>query len=67
MNLLLRDPGYTERLASFLTSLGQQPVVAGPNRLELGGSDDEAARLELEIYLRVWHILHPEAEVELAA
>jgi hypothetical protein len=67
MNLTLRDPSYTDRLASFLTSLGQHPVVAAPDRLELGGSGDETARLELEIYLRVWHVLHPNAEVELAA
>jgi len=67
MNLLLRDPSYTERLASFLTSLGQHPVVTAPDRLELGGSGDETDRLELEMYLRVWHILHPDAEVELAA
>ena len=66
MNLTLRDPSYTDRLASFLTSLGQHPVVAAPDRLELSGSSDETERLELEIYLRVWHVLHPNAEVELA-
>lgn len=66
MDLLLRDPAYTDRLASFLTSLGQQPVVAAPDRVELAVGGDEASRLEVEIYLRVWHVLHPEAEVEFA-
>lgn len=65
MNLLLHDPSYTDRLASFLTSLGQHPVVTAPDRVELLGTD-EAARLEVEIYLRVWRVLHPEAEVNLA-
>lgn len=66
MNLLLLDPAYTDQLASFLTSLGQRPVVAGPDRVRLAGGLDESSRLEIEIYLRVWRILHPEAEVRLA-
>jgi hypothetical protein len=66
MHLLLRDPGYTDRLAEFLASVGQPAVVSGPDRVELG-SGDEDARIELEIYLRVWNVLHPDADVELAA
>ena len=66
MQLLLRDPAYTERLASFLSSLGQQPVVRGPDQLEVGGQESEETRLELELYLRVWRVLHPEAEVDVA-
>jgi hypothetical protein len=46
-------------------SLGQNPVVAGPARVDLGNGD-EAARVELEIYLRVWRVLHPDVEVDLA-
>lgn len=65
MNLLLLDPAYTDQLASFLTSLGQSPVVAGPDRVRLAAGLDESSRLEIEIYLRVWRILHPEAEVRL--
>ncbi|HZD86598.1 MAG TPA: hypothetical protein VE088_01170 [Gaiellaceae bacterium] len=67
MNLLLRNPSYTEQLASFLSSLGQHPFVSGPGCVELAGNGDETSRLEVEIYLRVWHVLHPDAEVELAA
>jgi len=65
MQLILRDPAYTERLASFLSSLGKRPIVSGPQALELdeGGAEERA---ELEIYLRVWRVLYPEAEVELA-
>ena len=67
IHLVLRDPSYTDRLAAFLSSLGQRPIVSGPDHVEIANSVDESARLELEIYLRVWHVLYPEAEVELAS
>lgn len=67
MHLVLRDPSYTDRLASFLTSLGQRPIVAGPDQVELESDTGDAERLEIEIYLRVWRVLYPEAEVEFAA
>ena len=66
MQLTLRDPAYTERLASFLRSLGQRPIVSGPDHVELEEAGDATARAELEIYLRVWRVLYPDAEVELA-
>ena len=34
---------------------------AGPTRLEV-----DTPRSELEIYLRVWNVLYPDAEVQLA-
>jgi hypothetical protein len=64
MQLLLSDPAYTDRLASFLRSLGQRPNVTGPNNLELDPVQDDEARVELEIYLRVWRVLYPDANVE---
>jgi len=67
MQLLLRDPTYTERLASFLRSLGQRPIVSGPDHVELDATLSESDRAELEIYLRVWSVLYPDAEVELAS
>ena len=67
MNLVLRNPAYTDQLALFLSSLGQHALVAEPGRVELAGDGDESSRLEVEIYLRVWVVLHPDAEVELAA
>jgi hypothetical protein len=63
--LRLRDPSYTERLASFLDSVGLSAVVAGPGAVELTpapgrGLDAE----EVEIYLRVWRVLEPDAVVD---
>jgi hypothetical protein len=66
MHLLLRDPSYTDRLAAFLTSVGRHAVVAAPDRVDLDANDDDLERLEVEMYLRVWHVLHPEADVDLA-
>jgi len=64
MHLSLGDPAYTDRLASFLRSLGQRPLVTGPDSLELEPVDDDESRVELEIYLRVWRVLYPDANVE---
>jgi hypothetical protein len=60
MQLRLSDPSYTDRLAHFLRSLGQTVLVDGPMRIEVGTSPQE-----LEIYLRVWRVLYPDAEVQL--
>ena len=62
MQLHLHDSAYTDRLAAFLRSVGQEPIVAGPLSVDLGGDIDAA---EVEIYLRVWKVLYPDAEVEL--
>ncbi len=68
IDLRLTDPAYTERLASFLTSLGQKAIVSGPATVELLDPEDdgETARIEVEIYLRVWNVLYPEAGVVVA-
>jgi hypothetical protein len=68
MQLVLRDPTYTDRLAAFLTSLGRHAVVAAPDRVDLDETDDEPdlQRLEVEMYLRVWSVIHPDADVDLA-
>lgn len=66
MQLFLRDPSYTDRLAAFMTSVGRHAVVAAPNRVEVEEHDDDLQRLELEMYLRVWAVIHPDADVELA-
>jgi hypothetical protein len=65
MQLRLNDPGYTDRLANFLRSLGQAAMVAGPGQLEVDLAAGSSAREELEIYLRVWRALYPETEVQL--
>ena len=67
MQLLLRDPTHTERLAAFLTSVGRRAVVGAPNRVDIDEAAEDSQHLELELYLRVWRVLYPDAEVELAA
>jgi hypothetical protein len=66
MQLHIRDPAYTDRLASFLRSLGQEAIVSGPEQVDLDTPRTETDRAELEMYLRVWRVLYPAAEVELA-
>ena len=60
MQLRLSDPSYTDRLATFLRSLGQTVFQAGPGQLEVATS----GRDELMIYLRVWNVLYPDADVQ---
>lgn len=60
MQIRLLDPVYTDRLAAYLRSVGQRPLVGGPDVLEL-----DADQAEVEAYLRVWKVLHPDAEVEI--
>jgi hypothetical protein len=64
MQLRLSDPSYTDRLATFLRSLGQTVYVAGPAQLEVDIPDTRSARGELSIYLRVWAVLYPDTEVQ---
>jgi hypothetical protein len=66
MQLFVRDPSYTHRLAEFLTSVGRDAVVAAPDRVDLDENEDDSQRLEVEMYLRVWRIIHPDADVDLA-
>ena len=63
MQLLLHDPAYTDRLAAFLRSVGQRPVVSGPKTIDV----DETEPAELEAYVRVWQVLYPDAEVNVVA
>jgi hypothetical protein len=68
MQLFLRDPSYTDRLAAFLTSVGRLAVVGAPYRVDVDDpSAEDSQDLELELYLRVWSVLYPDADVELAA
>jgi hypothetical protein len=66
MQLFLRDPSYTDRLAAFLTSVGRRAVVGGPDRIDLDEPPEDSEHLELHLYLRVWSVLYPDADVELA-
>jgi hypothetical protein len=64
MELQLSDPSYTDRLVSFFASLGRSLRSPAPGHLVM---DEELGDLELAMYLRVWHVLHPEAVVTVAA
>jgi hypothetical protein len=64
MQLRLSDPSYADRLANFLRSLGQTVFVAGPGQLEVEIEPTDSSRAELDIYLRVWLVLYPDAEVQ---
>jgi hypothetical protein len=66
MQLFLRDPSYTDRLAAFLTSVGRRAVVGAPDRVDIDETTEDSQHLELELYLRVWSVLYPEADVRLA-
>ena len=59
MQLRLSDPSYTDRLAHFLRSLGQTVLEDGPTQLDV-----DTPQSELEIYLRVWAVLYPDADVQ---
>ena len=59
MQLRLSDPSYADRLAHFLRSLGQTVLANGPTQLEV-----DTSPAELQIYLRVWAVLYPDAEVQ---
>jgi hypothetical protein len=59
MQLRLSDPSYADRLAHFLRSLGQTVLVREPAQLEV-----DTPTSELQIYLRVWTVLYPDAEVQ---
>jgi len=67
MQLRLGDTISTERLASFLESLGQATIVSGPNEIDFlapdSGKAGDMARREIAIYLRVWSVLYPDADV----
>ena len=43
------------------------PSSARPDRVDIDETAEDAQHLELELYLRVWSVLYPDADVELAA
>jgi hypothetical protein len=65
MQLQLSDPSYADRLATFLRSLGQTVLKSAPDVLEIDIGTTPSARSELEIYLRVWTVLYPDADVQI--
>ena len=65
MQLCLSDPSYTDRLATFLRSLGQTVLAVAPTQLEVDLPPTRSALAELEIYVRVWRVLYPDADVHI--
>jgi hypothetical protein len=65
MQLHLSDPSYADRLATFLRSLGQTVRLVAADRLNVDLPNSDTARGELMIYLRVWRVLYPDADVQL--
>jgi hypothetical protein len=61
--LRLTDPVFTERLLAFLRSVGQTAEIVGPGEVEVTTAENDDARAELEIYVRVWRVLNVSAEV----
>jgi len=64
MEICLTDPSYADRLARFLRSLGQTATVSAPASVDVSLASGRDALVELEIYLRVWSVLYPEAGVQ---
>jgi hypothetical protein len=68
MDIRITEPIYTDRLASFLESLGQTAIQCGPGQIDLIVPESEPERSvalsEIQIYLRVWRVLYPDAEIE---
>ena len=64
MQLRLSDPALTDRLATFLTSLGQAVRIAAPGTIDIELPPTSSARSELAIYLRVWSVLYPDTDVQ---
>jgi len=67
MRLHLSDPTYSDRLATFLQSVGQTATLRAPGQLDVDLAADDSSRNELEIYLRVWGALYPDASVHVAS
>jgi hypothetical protein len=65
MQLRLSDPSYTDRLVTFLNSLGQTVLVVAPGVLDVDLPPGASPRNELAIYLRVWKVLYPDASVQI--
>jgi hypothetical protein len=60
VKLRLSDPAYAERLVAFLESVGQKGIRVSHTEIDLERAIPEA---ELQMYLRVWSVLYPEATV----
>jgi hypothetical protein len=69
VRLRLSDPELVESLRSFLERRECSVVQTGAATLGVGLPHElhaEQARLELDLYIRVWESLHPGVSIEYA-
>lgn len=67
MHIRLRDPELLPALQALLRRAQCVVEEVAPDTLVASvpeAADERQAHLELELYLRAWQILHPDAEVE---
>jgi hypothetical protein len=60
LRLTVIEPAHADRLEAFLRSVGQEPTAAAPGVLQVVTPPEE-----LEVYLRVWQVIHPGAAVRI--
>jgi hypothetical protein len=69
MHVRLSDPRLAEELLGFLRRaecIADVGEVKAPVEVEVPRAyDDEQARMEVSLYLRVWEAMHPGSGVEL--
>jgi hypothetical protein len=70
MHIRLRDPELLPALQALLRRAHCVVEKVAPDTLAAAvpeAADERQARLEIDLYLRAWRILHPGAEVEIHA
>jgi hypothetical protein len=67
LNIRVSDPSFAGELFHFLRGKGCVVAFVSENTLSVQLPEarrTDAAALELELYLRVWETLHPDAPAE---
>jgi len=71
IRILLNDPLLVDDLREYLERCNCDVQLRGARAVEAVPSDRDVEpvylRMELDAYLRVWRLLHPGAEVSIAA
>jgi hypothetical protein len=68
LDVWVSDPALTPDLAGFLDATAYVPARVGRGTLSVrppSGLDDDLARVELDIYLRLWRRRHPSETAEI--
>jgi hypothetical protein len=70
MNLLLTDPELMPELLTFLRRVHCVATQTGADTVEVSlpeALDDEQARMEIDLYLWAWRLIHPGADVQIGS